>query len=245
MWLMKEEVHALSSKFGLPVLDDAIGGGIPRGHLVLLEEETGLSSDVLVSLFVAGGLTSEENVFVLNTDYTASTIRDILSGQGIDVTGFENSGRLAFINAFGAEEPLAEKAYAVIHNIADIREIHNVVKNYSERMQPPTKYRGVIDSLSTIILSSGDARSAFNFVRNQVISLKKSGGIVLMTVHKKAHSNRLIASLEHVVDGVIELRKEQYYRDWRSIFQIKKMIGRRFSTREFAFVVHEGKFVVE
>jgi KaiC/GvpD/RAD55 family RecA-like ATPase len=48
-----------------------------------------------------------------------------------------------------------------------------------------------------------------------------------------------------VVDGVIELRKEQYYRDWRSIFQIKKMKRKRFSTREFAFVVHEGRFVVE
>jgi KaiC/GvpD/RAD55 family RecA-like ATPase len=235
----------LSSKFGLPVLDDAIGGGVPRGHVLLLEEETGLSSDVLVSLFIAGGLTNEEYAFVLNTDYTSSTIRDLLSGQGIDATGFENSGKLCFINAFGTEEPSSEKAYAVVHNIADIREIHNSVKKFSEKIQPPDKFRGVIDSLSTIILSSGDARSAFVFVRNQVVSQKKVGGIILMTIHKKAHSSRLIAALEHVVDGVIELRKEQYYRDWRSIFQIKKMIGRRFSTREFAFVVHEGKFVVE
>lgn len=235
----------MSSKFGLPVLDDAIGGGVPRGHVLLLEEETGLSEDVLVSLFIAGGLTNEEHVFVLNTDYASSTIRDLLSGQGIDAIGFEDSGKLCFINAFGTEEPSSEKAYAVVHNIADIREIHSNVKKFSEKMQPPEKFRGVIDSLSTIILSSGDPRSTFMFVRSLVISMKRSGGIVLMTIHKKAHSNRLIAALEHVVDGVIELRKEHYYRDWRSIFQIKKMIGRRFSTREFAFAVHEGKFVVE
>jgi len=235
----------LSSKFGLPVLDDAIGGGVPRGHVLLLEEETGLSSDVLASLFIAGGLTNEEYVFVLNTDYNLAAVRDLLSVQGIDAAGFESSGKLCFINAFGTEEPSSEKAFAVIHNIGDIRETHNSVKKFSERIQPSARSRGVIDSLSTIILSSGDARSVFAFVRNQVISQKRSGGIVLMTIHKKAHSSRLVAGLEHVVDGVIELRKEQYYRDWRSIFQIKKMVGTRFSTREYAFIVHEGKFVVE
>jgi KaiC/GvpD/RAD55 family RecA-like ATPase len=234
----------LGAKFGLPVLDDALGGGIPPGSVLLLEEEAGLNSDVLVSLFVTGGLTSDEHVFLLNTDYSLSMMRDLLSAQGIDVTAFENSGKLCYIDAFGTDEPSAEKTCAVIHDVADMKEIQNYVK-YSDSVQPPDKYRGVIDSLTTIILSSGDAKSAFLFVRSQVVAQKRTGGIILMTIHKGAHSSRLISALEHVVDGVIELRKEQYYRDWRSIFQIKKMKGKRFSTREFAFVVHEGRFVVE
>lgn len=235
----------MSAKFGLPVLDDALGGGIPRGFVLLLEEDTGLNSDVLVALFVAGGLTNEEHVFLLNTDYSLSTIRNLLSAQGVDVTGFENGGKLRYISAWGTEEPLTEKVYAVVHNVADLREIQDSVKKYAESIQSPEKFRGVIDSLSTVVLSSGDARSAFAFVRNQVISLKRSDGIVLMTIHKRAHSSRLVAALEHVVDGVIELKKEQFYRDWRSVFQVKKMIGRKFSSREFAFVVHDGRFVVE
>jgi KaiC/GvpD/RAD55 family RecA-like ATPase len=149
------------------------------------------------------------------------------------------------MNSFGTDESITEKTYGTIHNVSDIREIHSAVRDYSEKNKQPTTFRGVVDSLSTIIMSAEDSKSIFAFVRNQVILQKRCGGILLLTLHTKAHSNRLVAALEHVVDGVIELRKERYYRDWRSILQIKKLIGRVFSTREYSYVVREGKLVVE
>jgi KaiC/GvpD/RAD55 family RecA-like ATPase len=235
----------LSADFGLPVLDEALGGGVPRGFVLLLEEDTGLSSDVLVTFFIAGGLQHDENVFVLNTDYSPLSIRNLLLSQGIDASQYLESGRLALMNSFGTEEPTSEKTYATIHNVSDIREIHSMVKEYSEKNRLPTKFRGIVDSLSTIIMSAEDSKSIFAFVRSQVILQKRCGGILLLTLHSKAHSTRLVSALEHVVDGVIELRKERYYRDWRSILQIKKLTGREFSTREYNYVVREGKLVVE
>jgi len=236
----------LSAKFGSPVLDEALGGGIPRGYVLLLEEDTGLSSDVLVTFFIAGGLQNEENVFVLNTDYSMTSIKGLLKSQGIEASQYIEDGRLAIINSFGIDESTSEKTYATIHNVSDIREIHSAVKDYSEKNKsPPGRFRGVVDSLSTIIISAEDPKSIYAFVRGQVILQKRCGGILLLTLHSKAHSNRLVAALEHIVDGVIELRKERYYRDWRSILQIKKLIGREFSTREYSYVVREGKLVVE
>jgi KaiC/GvpD/RAD55 family RecA-like ATPase len=227
------------------MLDEALGGGVPRGYVLLLEEDTGLSSDVLVTLFVAGGLLGGEHVFVVNTDYPPSTIKDLLSNQGVNVAEFLESGKLVFMNGFGVEEPPSEKYYSTIHNVSDLREIHNNLKAFSEKIKPPNSFRGIVDSLSTIILSASDATSVFTFMRNQVILQKKYGGIILFSLHSRAHSNRLVSALEHIVDGVIELRKERYYRDWRSILQIKKLIGHEFSTREFSYVVREGKLVVE
>lgn len=235
----------LSAEFGLAVLDEAMEGGVPRGYVLILEEDTGLSSDVMVSQFVAGGLLGSENVFFLNTDFPSSTIRTLLSSQGIDVTGFENGGKLTFMNAFGVDEPGSEKSLSAILDISDLKEIGSSVKDYAERIESPNKFRGVVDSFSTIILSSADEKGAFAFVRSQVIAQKKFGGIVLLTLHKKAHSRQFVAGLEHIVDGVIELRKERYYRDWRSVLQIKKMVGRKFSTREFNYAIQEGKFLVE
>jgi KaiC/GvpD/RAD55 family RecA-like ATPase len=239
------EAFSLSAGFGLPVLDEAFGGGVPRGYVLLLEEDTGLSSDVLVTFFIAGGLQNDENVFVLNTDYSISSIKDLLKSQGIEASQYIDNHKLAFINSFGSDEYPTEKTYATIHNISDIREINGAIKDYSEKTKQPTKFRGVVDSLSTIIMSAENSKSIFAFVRSQVILQKRCSGIVLMTLHSKAHSDRLVAALEHVVDGVIELRKERYYRDWRSILQIKKLIGREFSTREYGYVVREGKLVVE
>jgi KaiC/GvpD/RAD55 family RecA-like ATPase len=235
----------MSSDFGLPVLDEALGGGIPRGYVLLLEEDTGLSSDVLVTLFVAGGLLGEEHVFVLNTDYAPSTIKSLLSNQGLKVAEFVESGRLVFMNGFAGEESTTEKYYSTIHNISDLREIHNNLKAFADKIRPPTSFRGIVDSLSTIILSGSDTTGLFTFMRNQVILQKKYGGIILFTLHTKAHPSRLVSAIEHIVDGVIELRKEKYYRDWRSILQIKKLVGHEFSTREFSYVVREGKLVVE
>jgi KaiC/GvpD/RAD55 family RecA-like ATPase len=235
----------LSAGFGLPVLDDALGGGVPRGYVLLLEEDTGLFSDVLVTFFMAGGLQNDENVFVLNTDYSIGEIKNLLKSQGIEASQYIENGRLAIINSFGSDESSTEKVYATIHNVSDVREIHNVVRDFSEKNKQPMKFRGIVDSLTTIIMSAESSKSVFAFVRSQVILQKRCGGIVLMTIHSKAHSNRLIAALEHVVDGVIELRKERYYRDWRSILQIKKFVGREFSTREYSYVVREGKMVIE
>jgi archaellum biogenesis ATPase FlaH len=227
------------------MLDEALGGGVPKGHVLLLEEDTGLNSDVLVALFVAGGLLSEEQVFVLNTDYAPSTIKGLVSNQGVNVTEFLEGGKLAFMNGFAVEEPPPEKYYSTIHNISDLREIHNNLKAFSEKVKPPATFRGIVDSLSTIMLSASDSTSVFTFVRNQVILQKRYGGIILFTLHTKAHPVRLVSAIEHLVDGVIELRKEKYYRDWRSILQIKKLVGHEFSTREFSYVVREGKLVIE
>ncbi|WXG43825.1 MAG: RAD55 family ATPase [Promethearchaeati archaeon SRVP18_Atabeyarchaeia-1] len=238
-------ISKLSGEFGLPVLDEALGGGVPRGSVLLLEEDTGLSSDVLVTLFVAGGLHKDENVFVLNTDYPPSTIKELLSNQGINLEEVQGSGKLTFMNAFGIEETPTEKPYSVIHNVSDLREIHNNLKAYSEKVKPPSSFRGIVDSLSTIILCAAEATGVFPFMRNQVILQKKYGGIILFTLHTKAHSSHLVSAIEHIVDGVLELRKERYYRDWRSILQIKKLVGREFSTREFSYIVREGKLVVE
>jgi KaiC/GvpD/RAD55 family RecA-like ATPase len=227
------------------MLDEALGGGIPKGYVLLLEEDSGLSSDVLVTHFVAGGLLGKEHVFVLNTDYAPSTVTSLLSNQGVNVAEFLESGKLAFMNGFGVEEPSTEKYYSTIHNVSDLREIHNNLKAFSEKMKPQTAFRGIVDSLSTIILSASDATGAFGFMRNQVMLQKKYGGTILFTLHTKAHPLRLVSAIEHIVDGIIELRKEKYYRDWRSILQIKKLVGREFSTREFSYVVREGKLVVE
>jgi len=235
----------LSAGFGLPVLDEALGGGVPRGYVLLLEEDTGLSSDVLVTFFMVGGLENDENVFVLNTDYSIGSIKDLLKSQGIEASQYIENGRLAIMNSFGPDESSTEKAYATIHNVSDVREINNAVRDFSEKNKEPMKFRGIVDSLTTIAMSAESSRSVYAFVRSQVILQKRCGGIVLMTIHNKAHSNRLIAALEHVVDGVIELRKERYYRDWRSILQIKKLVGREFSTREYSYVVREGKMVIE
>ncbi len=44
------------AKFGIPDLDAALDGGIPRGSLILLEEDTGAKSGILQAKFVAEGL---------------------------------------------------------------------------------------------------------------------------------------------------------------------------------------------
>ena len=52
------------AKFGISLLDEALGGGIPRGSVVLLEEEMGTKSDYFFAHFLAiSGLLANKNFF--------------------------------------------------------------------------------------------------------------------------------------------------------------------------------------
>ena len=44
------------ARFGLPILDAAFGGGIPRGSVILIEDEIGVESDLITLNFLTEGL---------------------------------------------------------------------------------------------------------------------------------------------------------------------------------------------
>ncbi|MHA1244746.1 MAG: RAD55 family ATPase [Candidatus Heimdallarchaeota archaeon] len=57
------------ARFGLPILDAALGGGVPRGSVILLEDEIGVEVDLMAMHFLTEGLRSGETGYVLSTEH--------------------------------------------------------------------------------------------------------------------------------------------------------------------------------
>lgn len=226
------------AKFGIGDLDNAIGGGIPRGSLVLIEEDTGAKSQVLQSRFIADGLLNGEYCYIFNMEHPPQAIVSSLNVLGLEPE--ENIGKDqliiidGFTDAFGWGEFVSRWKY-VCHDLASITEVHNVVKDATAVIKPYNNLRGVVDSLTTLILASDSERAILNYIHHQMAIQKNNGTTTLYTIHVGAHKPELVKALEHIVDGVIWIGKVEVDDEPRDVVQVKKMRESKYSSRRYFF----------
>lgn len=228
---------------GIPALDNALGGGIPRGYVILLEVDTGTRSDAFLSTFLATGLSNGELAYILCTKYPLSFPYAQLQNKGIDVDKARKTKQLvgidAFTDAFGWGEFKPESEFAV-HDLGNSRHIHDVIRKVILTMKPKQNLRGVVDSLTSIIHAARDPDDTMNYVHHQMSAQKNQGNILLYTIAREAHDEEDIRMLEHIVDGVIALYKIYSEEGWQIAIQIEKMRGIDFEHKLFLYEVNDG-----
>jgi len=226
------------AKFGIRDLDNALDGGLPRGSLVLLEEDTGARSHILLSKFIAEGLLNNEYCYNFNMEHPPQAIVNSLNTFGMEPEEFLNNDQLiiidGFTDAFGWGEFTSKWKY-VCHDLTNITEVHNVVKDATSEIKPYNNMRGVVDSLTTLILASDTERKILNYIHHQMAIQKNNGTTTIYTIHAGAHRPELVKALEHIVDGVIWISKVDLDDEPRDVIQIKKLRESKYSSRKYFF----------
>jgi hypothetical protein len=235
------------AKFGIPLLDEALGGGIPRGSVVLLEEEVGTKPDYFFARFISQGLKKGESAYILNTEHSPRLVTDTLSHFGLDTQTHIDDGSLilidGFTKAFGWGEFESDCEHTV-KDLSNIREVHDVVRKAVLHINPKNNLRGVVDSLSTLIMRCQDERELFGYVHHQMAAQKNYGNILFYTIHFGAQPDYMLQALEHIVDGVVELRRVKHEERWKAKLLIKKMRRAEFSTRELLYEILGGEIKI-
>ena len=236
------------AKFGIPDLDTALDGGIPRGSLVLLEEDTGAKSNILQTKFVAEGLLNNEYCYIFNMEHPPQAIVNSLNTYGLEPEEFITNGQFividGFTDAFGWGEFASRWKY-VCHDLSSIKDVHDVVKQATSEVQPYNNMRGIVDSLTTLLLASDSERSILNYIHHQMASQKNNGTTSLFTIHMGAHRPELIKALEHIVDGVIWVSKVDMETVPRDVIQIRKLRDSHYSPRMYYFNVDDTSASLE
>jgi len=236
------------ARFGIQDLDNALDGGIPRGSLVLIEEDTGAKSQILQSKFIADGLLNNEYCYIFNMEHPPQAIVSSLNVFGLEPEENINNDQLiiidGFTDAFGWGEFVSKWKY-VCHDLASITEVHNVVKEAIADIKPYNNLRGVVDSLTTLILASDSERAILNYIHHQMAIQKNYGTTTLYTIHMGAHRPELIKALEHIVDGVIWISKVEVDDEPRDVIQIKKLRDSKYSSRKYFFNADEEGATLE
>src|SRR5437899_12015247 len=85
---------------GIKVLDDLLGGGLPRASAVGVIGAVGSGKSSLVRQLAVTMLERDFRVLYYAIDESAEDVRESVSSYGIDVNKYETEGRLSFIDIY-------------------------------------------------------------------------------------------------------------------------------------------------
>ena len=141
--------------FGIPSLDEILGGGVPAGANVLIEDEIGAEADPFILHFLAEGLKAGEYGYIFSTEYPYSYYKDMMTGIGVNPDMLEATGRLKFIDAFSnpfGYTDVRSEHQNTVHNLSQPREINETIRRSFLHVQnQQIQKRGIVVSLSSII----------------------------------------------------------------------------------------------
>ena len=157
--LAKLAVQARAST-GVAGLDSVLGGGLPRGHLYLLEGTPGAGKTTLGLQFLMAGLVHGERVLYVTLSETAAELDIVAASHGWTLDGIE-------VFELVTEEGLSPSAEQSILYPAEVElgETTRGVMAAVERLSPS---RVVFDSLSEMRLLAQDPLR----YRRQILALK-------------------------------------------------------------------------
>ena len=198
------------AKFGIPLLDDALGGGVPRGSIILVEDEVGINTEHILVQFLSEGLMTGEYGYILSTEHLFSHYSPLFVPYNISEVTFETK-RLVFLDAFSnpfgySEGRPSATGENVIRDITQPRLVTDQIRRslLHVRSQP---VRGVLDSLTTILLVSESLKAPMAFLQHKIATDKEMGIVSILTLHHDVHEPKIIQAVEHYCDVVIRLSK--------------------------------------
>lgn len=217
------------AKFGIPLLDDALGGGVPRGSIILVEDEVGINTEHILIQFLSEGLRTGEYGYILSTEHLFNHYSPLFVPYNISEVTFETK-RLVFLDAFSnpfgySEGRSTASGENVIRDITQPRLVTDQIRRslLHVRSQP---VRGVLDSLTTILLVSDTLKPPMAFLQHKIATDKDMGIVSILTLHKDVHDGNIVKAVEHYCDGVIRLtHKILEDKEQAELLQIRKVPG--------------------
>ena len=236
-------------RFGIDLLDEALGGGIARGSLIILEDEIGVENEHLLIQFLSEGLQSGDFGYILTTERLYDDYRSLLVTFDIDEIVFETR-RLIFLdgfsNPFGYQDIRGGgvTGEGIVKDLSQPREIADTIRRSLLHVRQQS-IRGVVDSFSTILLVSDSLKPPLSFLQHKIATDKRRGTTSLMTLHRDSHKPEVVRAIEHYADGVLSLSVTDTDHD--GVLEIKKMKGLNLSRipyRSFWYDPEPGRVVL-
>jgi KaiC/GvpD/RAD55 family RecA-like ATPase len=202
---------------GVSEIDRFLGGGVPRGTLIIVEEtgseRSSFPSYFLCMKFLQEGLSRGEHGIVLLTEHSAQEYVEAGMHIAIDLASHRSSGKLTVIDAFSGyaglvSQPLGTNADIVIESPTNTANLFSVLRNLLTSLAEGghrNRMRLIVDTVSTLVAAAG-----FQKVWNLWLELEtvhRATGCTTMGIfYPGMHSPQETESFERLADGVVEFR---------------------------------------
>lgn len=197
---------------GVPELDNMLGGGLPRGHSLLLTGSTGCGKTILCTSFLAEGVRQGEKGVAVYFEKGTSRLRNVALAQMVD------SGEVTVLDSQALDLTVEELIDELVREIT---------RTGAKRV--------VIDSLSEFELHlAPEFRSDFrNTVFNVLATLSELGVTVIVTVGQIDVFTELRFSegnISFLTDAIVAMRYAEVEGRMAKLITVVKVRGSAHST---------------
>ena len=221
---------------GVAGLDNILHGGLPAGHVYLVEGDPGAGKTTMGMQFLIEGARRGERTLLVSLAESEDEIRDVAKSHGWDLKGVE-------IYAVSPPElhAKADAQYTVFHP-AEV-ELADVMHAVLAKVETVNPSRVVVDSMSEFRML---AREPLRY-RRQVLTLKQfftgSHCTVLLLDDKTATVNDI--QLQSIAHGVIYLQNlPREYGIKRRHLEVLKVRASKFREGFHDYVIETGGLMV-
>jgi KaiC/GvpD/RAD55 family RecA-like ATPase len=226
---------------GVRRLDDLLYGGFPAGVQILVNGPAHTGKDVLARLFSVEGLKTGIPSIWIVTDRTHLQVREDLASLYPGFADAEKKEMVRYVDLYSRSVGSAQSSASVrLLSSTDkgvLEQLSVSVNSFAEELKEkfPT-YRLIFESVSTITAYL-DTASTFRFLQPFVGRRKLDHAVGYYLLDSGMHSDSDLQTLEHMVDGSINLKNEQLktFLSVRGIAeaQARAWVGYTFNKRSF------------
>lgn len=205
---------------GFPSLDRIVGGeGYPSTSAILLTGPPGIGKEALLYRFVGMGSAAGDFCFYV----TKRSVREVQR----DAKAF------GFGEGLGVSRWMANSGGDLQFNVDDLVKVSHDIKE-TLKENGSRRFRIVIDALSSMLMLN-PAETIYRFLAQLFAEIKQYDAVLLVTLEEGMHPPQVLAAMQELFDGVIEMRLFEEGMKILPILRIRKMIGLAMSPQYYDF----------
>jgi circadian clock protein KaiC len=220
---------------GCSGLDDVLGGGLPVGHVYLVEGEPGTGKTTLAIQFASEGLRNGEKVLYVTLSESRTELSTVARLHGLNIEG------LVILEVRPSEQDLKPEGQYTVFHPAEV-ELNDRVQTIMAEVDRQKPDRLVIDALSEVRMLAKDPLR----YRRQILSLKEYAPddctVLLLDDRTSRYAD---LELHSIVHGVISMSRvsREYGKTMRRI-EVTKLRGSAFREGFHDYLIRSGGVVV-
>jgi KaiC/GvpD/RAD55 family RecA-like ATPase len=215
---------------GIEGLDNILGGGLPRGHLVMIAGSVGTGKTTLTLEYLVRGAEQGDRSLFLSVTEASTKLRQNLATFEFFRPELVSSGRLIFIDL-----PVVYEKLGLDHEELTLEEIDLLIRAIQGLVSELKISRLVIDSLTSVCyrIRREERIRDFMLKLSQVLADLNCTTLLVSEIGQSAGRFSLHGVEEAIVDGVILLGNTRRQGDIIRVLQIVKMRGTSHSRAQY------------
>lgn len=223
---------------GIGGLDDILGGGLPTGHLYLVEGDPGTGKTTLALQFLLEGVANGERGMYVTLSESKRELQQVAQSHGWSTDSF------IIYEMVPPDEDLSSEAQYTVFHPSEV-ELADTITAIIKEVASANPERIVFDSLSEFRML---ARDPLRY-RRQILALKRHfAGLnctVLLLDDRTAEGGTNDLQLQSIAHGVIKLQSlERDFGIKRRRMEVHKLRGSRFREGYHDYSIETGGVAV-